>query len=103
MLHVRQWLVVAEQPLSKLRVCRIRRRRGDAREAAKVVDEIHETPVGDGWHRQLRDGAQRLLVIERGAQERTRFYEQALPLLDVPTLRDVRDDRLHGRSALESE
>src|SRR4051794_2327388 len=95
-LYVGQRLVVAEQSLRERVVRWIGRRRGDARKATPVVDEIDQTPIGDGRYGQLRYGPQGLLIIQRRAQERSGLYEQPLAALDVPPFSDVGDDRLHG-------
>ena len=56
-------------------------RQGELLQLAAAVEDVHRAPVGDLGHRHLRDGLQRLVVVERRRQGRRGAGEKQRPLV----------------------
>ncbi len=65
------------------------------------LDDLDDAPVGEITNDQMRDGRQRLLVVERRRQHGSRFGQKLLLLLDALAFRDV--SQRHGEEGLVAD
>ena len=87
------------QLLGQLGLRRVGVRDGHALEPV-VADDVDRAPVRELGHREPRDAAERLLVVERAGEHAAGLGEQPLRLLGLLEVGDVLDhvDRLRARA-----